>query len=72
MLDADLDISMERNSAPRRLIMLIKTIFNKVNGLILNDNKTKVLAVRIIQFVKVNAMKAKREQSAYIFRISKS
>ena len=57
------DKDSQKNSVPVSLIMLLQIILEGTNVSLLDDNKTRNIAVGLSKLVKVNAIKRKREQS---------
>ena len=62
------DKDSQKNSVPMSLIMLLQIILEGTNVSLLDDNKTRNIAVGLSQLVKVNAIKRKREQSVLYAR----
>ena len=56
------DKHSQKNSVPMSLLMLLQIILEGANVSLLDDNKTRDIAVGLSQLVKFNSIKQKREQ----------
>ena len=59
----EMDKDSQINSVPMSLMIILQVILERTNVSLLDDNKTRNIAVGISQLVKFSAIKREREQS---------